>query len=216
MKTRLSLFCRELDAVIRPILVPVENVVGRLGDGAQPLPVHEGLPALRDAHHKVRQLIEKVSRQQAYVLIFGPLKSGKSTLMNAVTGAYVSEVTALPAYPCLVYVSHAKTADFSITYYDGSTETIRHPEELRARIEKAHEDLATQIRNNRRLRSRDPLSWRDPQDRRHDARGQYGGIGESVLVGYARPLLADEVRLRPDDPRLSGYRRLRSIRGEDG
>jgi ribosome biogenesis GTPase A len=38
------------------------------------------------------------------VLIFGPLKSGKSTLMNAIAAAYVSEVSSLPAYPCLVCV----------------------------------------------------------------------------------------------------------------
>ena len=34
-----------------------------------------------------------------YVMIFGPLKSGKSTLMNAIAAAYVSEVSSLPAYP---------------------------------------------------------------------------------------------------------------------
>ena len=31
---------------------------------------------------------QKVAEQQAYVLIFGPLKSGKSTLMNAMAAAY--------------------------------------------------------------------------------------------------------------------------------
>ena len=32
----------------------------------------------------------------------GPLKSGKSTLLNAISGSYVSEVTTLPAYADLV------------------------------------------------------------------------------------------------------------------
>lgn len=146
MKTLLRQFCTEFDGVVRPLLAPVREVMAKLGDGSENRPVFEELPRLRDAHHKLNLLTEKISRQQAYVLIFGPLKSGKSTLMNAVTAAYVSEVTSLPAYPCLVYVSHAEKPEFSITHYNGSTETLSSAGELRDRIDDAHRRLSQRIR----------------------------------------------------------------------
>ncbi len=71
----------------------------------------------------MQALTDKVAEQQAYVLIFGPLKSGKSTLMNALSAAYVSEVTSLPAYPCMVYVTHADTPGYVVTHYDGRKTT---------------------------------------------------------------------------------------------
>ena len=58
----------------------------------------------------MQQLSDKVTEQQAYVLIFGPLKSGKSTMMNAIAGSYVSEVSSLPAYPCMVFVGDSSGA----------------------------------------------------------------------------------------------------------
>lgn len=146
MKTLLRQFCSEFDGVVRPLLTPVREVMTKLGDGSENRPVFEELPVLRDAHHKLNLLTEKISRQQAYVLIFGPLKSGKSTLMNAVTAAYVSEVTALPAYPCLVYVSHADKPEFAITQYNGSCETLESPDLLRGRIDEAHRKLSSRIR----------------------------------------------------------------------
>ena len=54
------------------------------------------------------------------MLLFGPLKSGKSTLMNAIAHEYVSEVSSLPAYPCMVFVSHGATRCFDVTRYSGA------------------------------------------------------------------------------------------------
>ena len=90
-------------------------------------------------------LSQKVSEQRAYVLIFGPLKSGKSTLMNSIAGSYVSEVSSLPAYPSLVFVSHGDKPEFLLTDYEGKTETYeRHGQRSAKRIDTAHSQLAEQ------------------------------------------------------------------------
>ncbi|MEM7261081.1 MAG: GTPase domain-containing protein [Planctomycetota bacterium] len=154
MKTRLSDFCRTFDTIIRPLVAPVEHVVSQLGDGGGPQPLYDGLPALREGHHRLKLLMEKIQQQQAYVLIFGPLKSGKSTLMNAITAAYVSEVTSLPAYPCLVYVSHSPRPEFLITRYDGSSESLSTSAELHQRFTRAHQELSDQLRAFEEQRSR--------------------------------------------------------------
>ncbi len=154
MQTRLKTFCSEFDKIIRPLLGPVEHVVQHLGDGSGSKPVYGGLPDLREGHHRLNLLIEKIAQQQAYVLIFGPLKSGKSTLMNAITAAYVSEVTALPAYPCLVYVSHSERPQYTITRYDGTSESLQTSAELHRQFSDAHQELAEQIRSFEQSQSR--------------------------------------------------------------
>ena len=202
MQTRLSQFCRDLDRAIRPLLTPVENVSARLGDGAQSLPLFEGLPALRDGTHKARLLIEKLSRQQSYVLIFGPLKSGKSTLMNAMTGAYVSEVTSLPAYPCLVYVSDAERPQYSLTKYDGNTEQVADATALRARVEKAHLELAQQLRAAERAPEGhvefDPAIQFPQAIRKVDARVPAGKLEQSAAVLVDTPGLYSRMKFGYD------------------
>ncbi len=50
-------------------------------------------------------LSNRTRRPEIRILIVGPLKSGKSTLMNVLLrNANVSQVNALPAYPCAVEV----------------------------------------------------------------------------------------------------------------
>ncbi|MCA8956980.1 MAG: dynamin family protein, partial [Planctomycetes bacterium] len=75
-----------------------------------------------------------------------PLKSGKSTLMNAIAGSYVSEVSALPAYPCMVFVSHATQREFVLSRYDGSEERFDRPEALQRHVDQAHRELAGKLR----------------------------------------------------------------------
>ena len=82
-------------------------------------------------------LADKVAAQQAYVLIFGPLKSGKSTLMNAIAATYVSEVSSLPAYPCLVFVHNGERREYVVADYSGTTQTFGDSEGLRQRIRSA-------------------------------------------------------------------------------
>ena len=66
--------------------------------------------------------------------------------MNALAGAYVSEVSSLPAYPCMVYLSHAESRVFYVSHYDGDTERFTDPSALYGHISRAHGDLAEQLR----------------------------------------------------------------------
>jgi len=92
-------------------------------------------------------LVDKMAEQQAYVLIFGPLKSGKSTLMNAICGKYVSEVSCLPAYPCLVHVAHAETTRCQVTRYSGATELLDDEAALTEAVAADHQLLIEAIRS---------------------------------------------------------------------
>lgn len=146
MKTILSQFCEDFDGRVRPLLEPLEGFAQHMQTLPADSPLKKLVPEVVDYRHQVRTLVEKVAEQQAYVIIFGPLKSGKSTLMNALAAAYVSEVTTLPAYPCMVYVAHAEKQQFTVTRYDGSVERFRDLDAMRSLMEAAHGELAETIR----------------------------------------------------------------------
>lgn len=146
MRTILSQFCDEFENELRPILDPVQHAAEALAAAPQDISARRILPALRDLRHQMQTLIDKVAEQQAYVLIFGPLKSGKSTFMNALSAAYVSEVTCLPAYPCMVYVSHSDEPGIVVTHYDGRTATFTQREALHEVVANAHRQLTRRIR----------------------------------------------------------------------
>lgn len=146
MKTQLSKFCEEFEAVVRPVLEPLKSTAETLDAMSDGLAVRGVLPGVHEVRHRLRTLADKVAEQQAYVLIFGPLKSGKSTLMNGIAAAYVSEVTALPAYPCMVYVSHGDAREFTVTRYNGARETFTDVGAMHDLMEVAHAELAQRLR----------------------------------------------------------------------
>ncbi len=144
MLTQLGTYCQQFDGTLRPLLQHLAGAraaIDAADDG-------RALQApLRELQHQLAVLCDKVLEQQAYVLIFGPLKSGKSTLMNAIAGAYVSEVSSLPAYPCLVFVSAGAQREYVLTNYDGTTKAWKEARELAAHIDRAHGELARAIRD---------------------------------------------------------------------
>jgi Dynamin family len=147
MKTLLSHFCTEFDRDVRPLLAPL----GALASTLDRLPAASDLRPLsgrvRGLEHQLEILAHKIAEQQVYVIIFGPLKSGKSTLMNAIAGDYVSEVTTLPAYPCMVYVGHAEQPRYAVSSYDGRTASCPDAASLRVLLERAHGELADRVRS---------------------------------------------------------------------
>lgn len=147
MRTQLGSYCQQFDVTVRPLLHDLAAAVTALDGAARDLPGRPLQAPLRELHHQLQALCDKVVEQQAYVLIFGPLKSGKSTLMNAIAGAYVSEVSSLPAYPCLVFVSAGSQREYVVTCYDGSTRRFAEPGEIARHIEQAHGELAAAIRS---------------------------------------------------------------------
>lgn len=146
MRTLLSQFCDEFGAVVHPLLDPLANSSESLAALDATSPIRKLLPGLRDRTHQLRSLATKVEEQQAYVLIFGPLKSGKSTLMNAIAASYVSEVTTMPAYPCMVFVQHAKQRSYKLSRYDGQVDELHDAAALRMALNRAHAELTDRIR----------------------------------------------------------------------
>jgi hypothetical protein len=146
MKTQISQFCNEFSEVLAPLSATLRQAIDGLNQVKDGQSLGDVLPGLADVSLRLRALTDKVEGQEAYVLVFGPLKSGKSTLLNAISSAYVSEVTSLPAYPCMVHVKYAETPNYTLHRYDGSTQTVSGGEGLRDRIEEAHLRLAQRLR----------------------------------------------------------------------
>jgi hypothetical protein len=145
MQQLLAHYCSALESELTPLLEPLRHA-GEALEATSELPAQALLPGIRELRTQLQQLVAKVAEQQAYVLIFGPLKSGKSTLMNAICATYVSEVTSLPAYPCLVQVSHAAESHYRVTRYDGDTASFSDPVELHQALEASHRELVETIR----------------------------------------------------------------------
>ena len=118
MLTQLGAYCQQFDGVVRPLLHDIASALAAIDAAPQQAPGRALQNPLRELRHQLTALSDKVLEQQAYVLIFGPLKSGKSTLMNAIAGTWVSEVSSLPAYPCLVFVSAGQQREYVVTAYD--------------------------------------------------------------------------------------------------
>jgi GTPase SAR1 family protein len=146
MRTVLHQFAESFTAGVEPMMDPLARVQCVIEQSVEGDPVRATLPGLRDVTHHLGALLQKVQEQHAYVLIFGPLKSGKSTLMNSICSSYVSEVTALPAYPCLVHMSHGDEARFKVTRYDGSEEVFADQKALYAVVERGHSELTKRLR----------------------------------------------------------------------
>ena len=146
MKTEISTFCEDCLHIIEPLPPALQNTAEDLANGSDKNLLDPPLAALNDIRARLRSLVEKLANQHAYLLIFGPLKSGKSTLMNAVSGSYVSEVTSLPGYPCLVFVQNSEQPHFSVTRYNGRESVFADGSVLQQVIADSHIALANQIR----------------------------------------------------------------------
>jgi hypothetical protein len=193
--TLLSQFCTAFDHALQPILSPLDNAIAALEKSAADVPGTELADELTDVRRELAALVDKVRGQQAYVLIFGPLKSGKSTLMNALAAAYVSEVSCLPAYPCLVFVSHASERAFSISRYDGRVETFSDASALAAKVEEAHRALASRIRETEAAGDAfDPPTHFPEALRRIDVRLPAPNLAESGAVLVDTPGLYSRMK----------------------
>src|SRR6185436_9009134 len=91
-------------------------------------------------------LLERVASERATVFVFGPAKSGKSTLLAALAGAPVSEVSILPSYPCVTRVRHGERASARLERFDGSGEVLNDATALPIVLQRAHHELAARAR----------------------------------------------------------------------
>lgn len=183
MKTEISRFCEACAQSLQTLPAAIATAADRMEKGSEPALLQRPLAILNDIRARLRSLTDKLGSQQAYLLIFGPLKSGKSTLMNAISGAYVSEVTSLPGYPCLVFVSHSTEPTFSVTRYNGRESSFANGNTLKDVITDGHFALAEQIRvAERRGETFDPRSHFTEAIRRVDIKVPVETLAESSTV----------------------------------
>lgn len=145
MKTELKRFCDDFGSRLLPVARAVRSTLEEIELERTTFELQPLTDSLQAELESLESLAEKVTGEEAYLIIFGPLKSGKSTLMNAISGTYVSEVSSLPAYPCLVHVRHAPKASFSLTRYNGEVESFERNEDLQQVLREAHVALATAL-----------------------------------------------------------------------
>lgn len=146
IRVELESFCKQFSAALEPFSEALEQGTESLREAVDGAPLQALLSDLQDNRHRLKILLDKAHQQNTYLVIFGPLKSGKSTLMNAISGAYVSEVTSLPAYPCLVYVREGESYGFSTTAFNGDRSEYESREALHSSLQTAHQALAEKLR----------------------------------------------------------------------
>lgn len=199
MNTLLSKYCDDFAKGIQPILEPLREAAKAMQSAKDDVPGTAIRPEILELVGQVETLSQKVGEQQAYVLIFGPLKSGKSTLMNAICATYVSEVTSLPAYPCMVYVSHAPVMHYVLTQYDGEKIEFRDDAKLHAAIGHAHAMLADRIREVESTGEVfDPQVHMPTAIRRIDVKVPAGDLEESAAVLVDTPGLYSRMKFGYD------------------
>ncbi|HYR59243.1 MAG TPA: GTPase domain-containing protein, partial [Chthoniobacteraceae bacterium] len=183
MKTEITRFCEACVKALEPLPETLGAAAAQMERAGDPELLRAPLAGVNDVRARLRSLTEKLHHQHAYLLIFGPLKSGKSTLMNAISGAYVSEVTSLPGYPCLVYVQNAERAHFSVTRYNGRESVFANSMVLKEVIEDSHVALAEQIRATEKGGSDfDPRHHFPEAIRRVDVKVPVQSLAESSTV----------------------------------
>lgn len=145
MKTQIQAFCKEFSEKLRPFSHSLESALAVLNEKTEHEPLEPSLLKLQEVRTRLASLEDKIERQQAYLLIFGPLKSGKSTLMNAIAGSYVSEVSSLPAYPALVYVKNGEERKYQAFSHSGEKREFSNGEAMSRAVTEAHRELARRI-----------------------------------------------------------------------
>ena len=146
LHVELKEFCEQFSTSLKPFSHSLDETLQALRDVKADEGIQPVLDELLENRHRLKILQDKAHQQHAYLVIFGPLKSGKSTLMNAISGSYVSEVTSLPAYPCLVYVHEGEEHRIATTNFNGEEASLSSAKALIDFVESAHEELAGRIR----------------------------------------------------------------------
>ncbi len=146
METELKRFCDSLLRISEPLFSSLDESLGKMKKHSETFALEAFLSDLATKRADLRERIGEIRQEETYLVIFGPLKSGKSVLMNSISGAYVSEVSSLPAYPCLVHVRHGEEPSYSLTLYDGTEKSFESNADLQREVSEAHVALAEKIR----------------------------------------------------------------------
>jgi hypothetical protein len=147
-QSELALFAQEFERGLAPLAAALRDAARCLRSAGSELPLdpsefQETCGALEG---ELAVLLERVAKERASVFVFGPAKSGKSTLLDALAGASVSEVSILPGYPCVARVRHAAREEARLQRFDGGGEELGDLPALRLALQRAHHELAARVR----------------------------------------------------------------------
>lgn len=199
MKTEIQAFCSDFAEKIEPFSASLDETLAALTEKTDFEPLKKSALRLQEVRHRLCSLEEKIEGQQAYLLIFGPLKSGKSTLMNAISGSYVSEVSSLPAYPALVYVKNGKETTYEATTYEGKKINFSNNQEMGEAVQEGHRELARKILEvERDGENFDPPEHFPEAIRRMDVEIPAKNLGDSGSVLVDTPGLYSRMRFGYD------------------
>src|SRR5690606_4486904 len=119
--------------------------------------------------------------------------------MNAIAGAYVSEVSSLPAYPALVYVKHGEERSFEATTYEGKKRSFTDNVEMTDAVQEDHTRLASAILDvERRGEQFDPRRHYPEAIRRMDVEIPAPDLAESGTVLVDTPGLYSRMKFGYD------------------
>ncbi len=147
-QSELALFAQDFQRALAPLAAAVAAAAQGLRSTRCELPfdahgLQESCGALA---RELAVLLERVAKERATVFVFGPAKAGKSTLLDALAGACVSEVSILPSYPCVARVRHGAGESTRLLRFDGSSEDLADPAALALVLQRAHHELAARVR----------------------------------------------------------------------
>jgi hypothetical protein len=149
-QSELALFAHEFEHGLEPLGASLRGAAQQLR-GARELPFapDELASDLSGLARELEELRARVAAERATIFVFGPAKAGKSTLLDALAGARVGEVSILPTYPCLERTRHGTDESARLLRFGGGAETLSEPSALALVLKRAHGELAVRAREVR-------------------------------------------------------------------
>jgi hypothetical protein len=144
-QSELALFSQEFQRVLGLLAsaVGAARVCAAGEDDLAGRELHTGLDGLA---RELAALLTRAGEERASVLIFGPAKAGKSTLIEALAAASTASVSSLPSYPCLTRYAHGLAEGARLHAFDGSATSVVDPAGLALALRRAHLELAARAR----------------------------------------------------------------------
>jgi hypothetical protein len=149
-QSELALFAQEFRRVLEPLAADLarakECLRAAARGGELALDAAELGATLATLAGELDELGARAERERAAVFVFGPPKSGKSTLLDALAGARVSEVSILPGYPCLQRAAHAREEASLLCTFEGKESPVGDVDALRLALQRAQLELVARVR----------------------------------------------------------------------
>jgi len=205
IRTQLGRFSQELGRAVGPLVERLRGARAGLVEAQESRLADELGPEIENAAHRLEILRRTGDSRRSLVLVHGLQKAGKSTLIDALAGAWVAPVSALPGLPCSVGVAHAALWSARVTRLDGRQEAFPEPTGLETFLQRARDELLEALRAAREAgRELDPVRDLPRGVRRVDLQRPDEALAGSGVVLVEVPAPRDGVRFDDGDPGRGG------------